>query len=187
MVSGLALTLDWFAFTPAAVTVTDAVCVMVVPSATAVTVFPAAACVELNADVATPMASVVGVAGLNVFPVPVALKLTTTPATGLPFASRAVTVIVLVLPPDDAVIVVGFAVTLDWPALTPPAVTVTVAVCVINTPSAVALIVLPCACVELNADVATPMAFVVGFAGLNVFPVPVEVNVTPTPETGLPN
>ena len=75
--------------------------------------------------------------------VPVALNVTVAPATGLPFASRAVTVIVLALPPVDAVIVVGLAATLDWPALTPAAVTVTAAVCVINTPPAVALMVFP--------------------------------------------
>ena len=84
IVVGFALTSDWPAFTPAAVTVTAAVCVIVTPPATAVIVFPAAACVELNAVVATPLASVVGVAGLNVFPVPVALNVTPTPATGLP-------------------------------------------------------------------------------------------------------
>jgi hypothetical protein len=93
-------------------------------------------------------------------------------------------VIVLVVP--SAGIDVGFALTDDWLALTAPAVTVTVAVCVIGVPPAVAVIVLPSALVELKDVVTTPLPFVVGFAGLNVFPDPVELNVTGTPGTGLP-
>jgi hypothetical protein len=81
----------------------------------------------------------------------------------------------------------GLALTLDWSAFTAAAVTVTVAVCVICTPPAVARIVLVCACVELKAVVATPLAFVVGLGGVNVLFAPVAVKVTPTPATGLPN
>jgi hypothetical protein len=52
--------------------------------------------------VATPLPFVVGFAGLNVFPDPVELNVTEAPETGFPFASRAVTVIVLVNAPEDA-------------------------------------------------------------------------------------
>jgi len=76
--------------------------------------------------VATPLAFV-GLAGcVSVLPEPVVARTTVAPLMGLPFASRAVTVIVDV--PLPAVIEVGDAVTVDCEADTDPAVTVTVAV-----------------------------------------------------------
>jgi hypothetical protein len=143
------------------------------------------ATVELSVPVATPLAFVGPLGCVSVFPEPVADNDTVTPGIALPLASRAVTVIVLT--PPSALMVVGLALTDDCDALTAPAVTFTVAVCVIVTPPAAAVITLACACVELNAVVATPPASVVGLAGLNVFAAPVALNVTGAPGTGLPN
>ena len=104
-----------------AVTVTTAVWVAVIPPASdAVTVFDPAT-VEVKLPVATPFASV-GVAGcVSVFPVPVAVSTTAAPLTGLPAASRAVTVIVAA--PLPAVITVGAATTVDCVAEIVPATT----------------------------------------------------------------
>lgn len=65
-------------------------------------------------------------------------------------------------------------------------VTVTVAVCVIATPSAVADTVLDSTTVELNAPEATPLAFVVP-PPVRVFPDPVAARTTLDPLIGLPN
>src|SRR6266699_64856 len=62
------------------------------------------ATVELSVPVATPLAFVVAAGCVSVFPVPVAASTTVAPWTGLPSASLAVTVIVDVLVPLDAVI-----------------------------------------------------------------------------------
>src|SRR5207247_1213651 len=71
--------------------------------------------VELNVAVHPPLAFVVPVAGLSVFPVPpVAVRLTLAPLIRLPLASRAVTVIVEL--PLPATIDVGDAVTVDCEA-----------------------------------------------------------------------
>src|SRR5205823_954591 len=77
--------------------------------------------VELNVAVRTPVVgSVVPVAGVRVFAAPpVAVRLTLAPPIGLPPASRAVTVIVLV--PDPAAIDAGAASTVDVVADTAPA------------------------------------------------------------------
>src|SRR5437660_313296 len=138
--AGAAATVEVVADTAPAVTVTPAVCVIATALIVAEIVF-APALVELNVTVRTPVVgSVVPVAGVRVFPVPpVAVRLTLAPPIGLPFASRAVTVIVLV--PDPAGIDAGAAVTVDCAADTVPAVTVTPAVCVIATVLIVAEIV----------------------------------------------
>src|SRR5439155_250273 len=109
--------------------------------------------VELNVAVRRPVVgSVVPVAGVRVFPVPPdAVRLTLAPPIGLPAASRAVTVIVLV--PDPAVIDAGAAATVEVVADTAPAVTVTLAVWVIATVLIVAEIVFPPVVVELNVAV----------------------------------
>src|SRR5205814_3932878 len=103
-----------------------------------------------------------------------------------PFASRAVTVIVLV--PDPAAIDAGAAATVEVVADTAPAVTVTPAVCVIATVLIVAEIVFPPVVVELNVAVRTPVVgSVVPLAGVSVFPVPpVAVRLTLAPPIGLP-
>src|SRR5256885_14855619 len=93
----------------------------------------APALVELNVAVRTPVVgSVVPVAGVSVFPVPpVAVRLTLAPPIGLPFASRAVTVIVLV--PAPAGIDAGAAAAVEGAAATAAAATATAAVWVAAT------------------------------------------------------
>jgi hypothetical protein len=76
----------------------------------------------------------------------------------LPFASRAVTVIVEV--PLPAVIG-DVAVTVDWATETVPALTTTLAVWVIATVLIVADTVFDPAAVDANVPVATPLASVV--------------------------
>src|SRR5205823_10227556 len=144
------------AVTPSAVPVTLVVCVV---APRLLLAFPArrSSDLELNVAVRTPVVgSVVPVAGVSVFPVPpVAVRLTLAPPIGFPFASRAVTVIVLV--PDPAAIDAGAAATVEVAADTAPAVTVTPAVCVIATVLIVAEIVFAPVVVELNVAVRTPV------------------------------
>src|SRR5439155_22263369 len=104
---------------------TAAVCVIATVLIVAEMVFPPVV-VELNVAVRTPVVgSVVPVAGVRVFPVPPdAVRLTLAPPIGLPAASRAVTVIVLV--PDPAVIDAGAASTVEVVADTAPTVPVAV-------------------------------------------------------------
>src|SRR3989440_36439 len=91
---GAAATVDCAAETPPAVTVTVAVCVIATALIVAETVFVPAA-VELRVPVATPLAFVVAVGCVSVFPaVGLAASTTVAPAIGLPLASFAVTVIV---------------------------------------------------------------------------------------------
>src|SRR5436190_2109921 len=129
--AGAAVTVEVVADTAPAVTVTPAVCV--IATVLIVAEIGCASCRdELNVAVRTPVVgSVVPVAGVSVFPVPpAAVRLTLAPAIGLPFASRAVTVMVDEPP---AGIEAGAAATVEVVADTAPAVTVTPAVCVIAT------------------------------------------------------
>jgi hypothetical protein len=89
-----------------------------------------AATVELSVPVTTPLALVVPTGWVSVLPVPVATRTTVAPAIGLPAASFAVTVMVLV--PLVAVIVVGEAKTVDCAAETVPGVTVTLGAAVVT-------------------------------------------------------
>src|SRR2546421_2172 len=182
---GAAATLDCAAETPPAVTVTVAVCVMATVLIVADTVFAPAA-VDESVPVATPLASVVPTGCVSVFPaVGVAASTTVAPAIGLPLASFAVTVIVLVSLP--ALLDLGPAPTLDCAAETPPAVTVTVAVCVMATELIVADTVLVPAAVELRVPVATPLASVVPTRCASVFPaVGLASCTTIAPAIGLP-
>src|SRR6184192_3727468 len=92
-------------------TTTVAVCVTSTPLIRADTIFDSAT-VELRLPVATPLAFVVVPGCVTVFPNPLALSTTVAPATGLPRASRAVTVIV----DDPLPAVMGdVAATLDYP------------------------------------------------------------------------
>src|SRR6266571_1610944 len=75
---------------------------------------------ELRVPVATPLASVALAGWVSVFPLPVAARTTVASPIGLPAASCAVTVMVLVAEP--AAIEPGAAVTVDWVAETLPAV-----------------------------------------------------------------
>src|SRR6266566_3749905 len=132
------------------------------------------ATVELSVPVATPLAFVVAAGCVSVFPVPVAASTTVAPWTGLPSASLAVTVIVDVLVPLDAVIGVL-------------ACTTTVAVCVITTPLIVADTVFDSATAELNVPVATPSAVVGPLGCVSVFAVPVAASTTVAPAIAFPN
>src|SRR5437899_5375033 len=116
---GAATTVDWTASTPPAVTVTVAVCVIATALIVAETVLLSAT-VELNVPVATPLA-LVNPGCVTVLPERSAEHTSVAPGIGFPAASFAVTVIVDV--PVPAVIEVGAATTVDWPALTLPAVT----------------------------------------------------------------
>src|SRR5436309_2745400 len=149
------------------------------------TVFDPAA-VELKGPVTTPLASVGPSGCVSVFPaVAVAASATVAPSTGLPPASRAVTVMVDWLAPLDAVIG-EVAVTVDWTADTAPAFTTTVAVCVIATALIVAEIVFDSASEDASAPVATPLAFVGAAGCVSVFPDPVAASTTVAPGIGLP-
>jgi len=110
-----------------AVTVTVAVWVIATALMVTDTTFAPAA-VELRVPVATPLALVVLEGCVRVLPLPVADKTTVAPLIGFPFASLAVTVIVLVVPPALAVMLPGAAATVDCVALTAPAVPVAVKV-----------------------------------------------------------
>src|SRR5262245_3859233 len=155
---GPAGTVDSAALTAAGITVTVAVCVTAPPSMVAETVLLSAT-VELRLPVATPLAFVGPNGCVTVLPLPVADKMTVAPATGLPLASLAVTVIAEMLVP--AIIEVGAAAIVDWPARTAPAVTVTAAVWAIATYLMVAGTLLLSATVAPSAAVPTPQGFVV--------------------------
>src|SRR5207249_2962839 len=154
----VALTVDCAADTAPAFTTTVAVCVIATALMVADTVLVSAA-VELSVPVASPLAFVVALGCVRVFPVGgLAASATVTPWIGLPVASFAVTVMVeLPLP----AVIGDVAVTVDCAAETVPGFTTTVAVCVTATPSIVADTVFDSATVELRVPVATPLAFVV--------------------------
>ena len=179
---GDAVTVDCDAETGPTVTVTLAVWLSATPPAVAEIVFVSTT-VDRSVPVATPLALVALAGCVSVFPEPVALSATVTPLTGLPFASRAVTVIVDV--PLPAAIEVGDAVTVDCVAETGPAVTVTLAVCVIATPLIVAETAFDPAIVELKLPVATPLPLV-GAGWVNVLPEPVADSTTVAPLIGFP-
>src|SRR6185312_6957841 len=155
------------------------------PLIVAATVLDPAA-VELKVPVISPFASVVPTGWVSVLPVVgVAARVTVAPAIGLPFASRAVTVIV----EEPLPAVIGdVAVTVDWAAETVPAFTTTVAVCVIATVLIVADTVFDPAAVDASVPVATPFASVVPMGWVSVFPVVgVAARVTVAPAIALPN
>ena len=175
----VAVSVDWAAETAPAFTTTGVVWVIATASIVADTVFEPAA-VELKVPVATPLAFVVALGCVSVFPaVGVAASTTVAPSIGLPLASRAVTVTVDV--PLAAVIGV-VASTVDSVADTAPAFTTTVAVWVIATELIVAETVFDPVAVELKLPVATPLASVVPTGWVRVFPaVGVAASVTVAP------
>src|SRR5207253_7399345 len=160
---------DWLADTVPAFTTTVAVCVIATVLTVAEIVFDSAR-VDASVPVATPLAFVVVAGCVSVLPDPVAASTTVAPWIGLPFASRAVTVIVEVPLPAA---IGDVALTVDWPAETAPAFTTTVAVCVIATALIVAEIVFDSASVDDSVPVATPLAFVVAAGCVSVLPDPV--------------
>src|SRR5207248_2869104 len=165
------------------VPVTGAVWVTASPLIVAELVFTSAA-VERSVPVATPLASVGPVGWVSVLPPPLAWRTTVAPLTRLPFASRAVTVIVEV--PVPASIVGGAAATVDCAAETPLLVTVTGAVWVTASPLIVAEIVFASATVERSVPVTVPST-PVGPAGcVSVLPLPVAPSATVAPLIGFP-
>src|ERR1700688_3180395 len=185
VIGELALTVDSAADTGPAVSTTVAVWLTLTVLIVADTVFDSAT-VALKVPVATPLALVGPTGCVSVFPVPVTASTTVAPLTGLPEASRAVTVIVDWLLPLDAVIG-EVAVTLDWVPDTGPTLTTTVAVWVTATALIVADTVFASATVALSVPVATPLAFVGPSGWVSVLPVPVAVSTTVAPLTGLPD
>src|SRR5204863_502635 len=156
VIGDVALTVDWLADTVPAFTTTVAVWVTPIPSIVAEIVLDSAS-VDASVPVVTPLALVVAAGCVSVLPVPVAASTTVAPCTGLPLASRAVTVIVDVPLPAA---IGDVAPTVDCLADTAPAFTTTVAVCVIATALIVAEIVFDSASVDASVPVATPLAFV---------------------------
>src|SRR5437867_404770 len=183
-------TVDWLADPVPAFTTTVAVCVIATALTVAEIVFDSAT-VDASVPVATPLAFVVVAGCVSVLPDPVAASTTVAPGIGLPFASRAVTVIVeLPLPAaiGDVALPAAIgetAVTVDCAADTAPAFTTTVAVWVTPIPSIVAEIVFDSAWVDDNVPVATPLAFVVAAGCVSVLPPPVADRITVAPATGL--
>src|SRR6058998_1093722 len=182
VIGEMAVTVDCAADTAPAFTTTVAVWVTPIPSIVAEIVLDSAR-VDASVPVVTPLALVVAAGCVSVLPPPVAASTTVAPCTGLPLASRAVTVIVEV--PLPAVIG-DVALTVDWLADTAPAFTTTVAVCVIATALIVAEIVFDSASVDASAPVATPLAFVGAAGCVSVFPDPVAASTTVAPGIGLP-
>src|SRR5207245_2366563 len=164
-------------------TTTVAVCATATPLIVADTVFDSAT-VELSVPVVTPLVLVVVAGCVSVFPVPVAASTTVAPATGLPNASRAVTVMVDVPLPAA---IGDVAAPVDRAAETAPACTTTAAVCVTATSLIVADTVLDPAAVDDSVPVTTPFASVVAVDCVRVFPaVGVAASVTVAPWMGLP-
>src|SRR2546425_262505 len=167
------------------VTLTVAVWVMAMPLIVPDTVFVPGT-VELSVPLAVPLASVRPAGCASALPPPVAASDTLAPLTALVNASRAVTVMVAALVPEDAVKLVGEAVSVDCDALTGPGVEV--ATKFTGDPAAVACTV--CATVwipSVQLVVAIPLALVADVAGLTD-PAPlVAVHVTVTLGTGLLN
>jgi hypothetical protein len=181
-IGDVALTVDWPADRAPGFTTTVAVCVTATVLMVAEIVF-ASATVELSVPVATPLAFVVPLGWVSVFPVPVAAKTTVAPGIGFPDPSRAVTVMVeLPLP----AVIGEVAVTVDAVPETVPTSTTTVAVWAIATALIVADTVFASATVELSVPVATPLVFVVALGCVSVFPVPVAASTTVAPEIGFP-
>src|SRR5207247_407916 len=178
----VALTVDWPAETGPAFTTTVAVWVTPIPSIVAEIVLDSAS-VDASVPVVTPLALVVAAGCVSVLPPPVAASTTVAPCTGLPLASRAVTVIVASRLPAA----IGYVPpTGDCPAVPAPASPRSSALCVTPTPSIVAEIVLDSASVDASVPVATPLAFVVVAGCVSVLPVPVAASTTVAPCTGLP-
>jgi len=177
VIGEVAATVDTLADTAPAFTTIVAVWVIASALIVAETVFDSAA-VDARVPVATPLALVVPTGWVSVLPVPVAASTTVAPGIGLPFASRAVTVMVEVPLPA---VMGDVAATVDWVPETAPAFTTTVAVWVIASALIVAETVFDSAVVELKLPVATPLALVVPTGWVSVFPVPVAAKTTVAP------
>src|SRR5512145_2930920 len=169
MDDGCPVRTSWLA--PAGATVTVAVWVTATPFTVAERVLPSAT-VALKVATAVPLVFVVVTAGLSVFPVPVAAKVTGAPAITLPSASRAVTVRVAVLLPLLAVRVVGVATSVDCDADTGPAMMSKAALGAFTRPVAAASRVYPVPLLSMLRvlKVATPAAAVTCVVPVSVPP-----------------
>jgi hypothetical protein len=142
------------------------------------------AIVEAIVPVATPAASVAAAGCVSVFEVPVEASWTVWPATGLPFASNTVTVIVDVVVPSATTFVVGFAVAVDSAGSivegspTKPTVGCIATTTWLGPGLTVAVIVFVSAVVEAIVPVVAPDASVVAAGCVSVFEVPVEASWT---------
>jgi len=162
--------------------VTIGFCVIFVTPTVAVTVF-GSALVEASVPVAWPFASVTEAGWVSVLPVVgLAASHTLRPEMPLPWLSFAVTVTVDVLVPS-AVTEEGLTATVDFDALSVPAVNVTVAVGS-ATPPTVAVMVFVSALVDAIWVEVAPPASVTGGWGRVLFD-PVEVTETVAPTSGL--
>src|SRR3989442_829162 len=181
VIGDVAVTVDWVADTAPTFTTTVAVCVIATELIVADTVFDSAA-VDDSVPVATPLALVVAIGCVSVFPVlGVVASTTVAPAIGSPLASRAVTVIVEVPLPA----VIGeLAVMVDWAADTAPAPTAIGPDVAAASPFALKLKVrwpaVPL--IDRLVKVATPPLFVIAVAVPPRLPPPVAIAaVTVTP------
>lgn len=179
---GGAVKVNWVA--AAAVTATEAVCVMFTPLTVADTVLDSAL-VELNVAVDTPLEFVFpGVVKLLFEPLEP--RVTVAPEMRLPNASLAVTVISEAVP-APVVHDVWHAVMEDWAAETVDCVaetaagfTVTLGFCVIATPLIVADTVFDSAVDDEKVEVATPLELVLPGA-VKLLLLPVELSTTVAP------
>jgi hypothetical protein len=160
------------------------------PGSTMTVIVLVSAVVEATVPVATPLAFVMP-GCTSVLLLPEEASCTAWAATGLPFTSRTVTVIVDVVEPFATTFVLGDAVAVDRAALRlfgSPAKT-TAGCCVMTTwpgPGlTVAVIVLVSAVVDAMVPVATPPASVTPGC-TRVLLLPDEANCTVWPATGLP-
>ena len=182
-IGDVAVRVDWPADTGPGFTTIVAVAVTPTPPIVADTTFDPAV-VDERVPVTTPFASVGPAGWVSTLFAPFAASTTVAPWIGLPLASLAVTVIVDVPLPA---VMGDVAVTVDCVAETPPAVTATVAVCVIATLLIVADTVFDPAAVDASVPVATPLASVVPTGWVKLLPVVgVAASVTVAPWIGLP-
>src|SRR5205814_1852008 len=182
IVGGAAPTVDCAAETPLLVTVTGAVWVTASPLIVAEIVFASAA-VERSVPVTTPLASVGPIGWVSVLPLPVAWRTTVAPLIRLPFASRAVAVLLLVAVPACAV--AGAAATGGCAGALPVALPVSGAVWVTASPLIVAEIVFTSAAVERSVPVILPSEPVGPIGCVSVLPLPVAWSWTVAPLTKL--
>ncbi len=183
---GAATTVELVALTAPAVNVTVAVEVTFTLPFTTALIVAVPIVVDLTVPVICPLAFVVpeGCTIVSVTPRE-ELNVAVAPGTGLLFASRTVTVIVETATPS-ATTLVGFATTVDVVADGAPAVNVMLAVCVMVTPPATAVITAVPDVNEVTVAINCPLAFVVPLAGVSVSVVPrFDDNVTLAPDTKL--
>jgi len=185
-VVGLPTTVELAADGVLATNVTSAVSTTFTVPLTTALIVEVPVVVEETVPVITPAAFVLPTGCVIVSVAPrEELNVTVAPDTGLLLASNTVTVIVLVAAPS-ATTLAGEEFTVDVVASGTSALNVKVAVCVIDTPAATALITAVPEVIEDTVPLVCPAASVApaGCAMVSVAPL-AELNVTFTPGTGL--